>query len=491
MFHAPILSGQRLTACKHGDEPRRRVDRRKAGLVPHRGGAGLWRHGGRLSRDERKDGKGRRDQGHGRRVCPERQDRAPVRARSRDPPAITPSQHRPVPGVGQVPRHVVHRDGVRAGRDGGKNDPGPRAPAVARGGRAGNPDLRGTPLCARARRRPPRFEAVKPDGHGRRQDQAGGFRDRQGPRRDGADGHRQNAGNGGLHVSRADPRHPGRQPQDRPLRARGRLVSDAGRQAAVRGNHAGRADALPLERAPAEAQCQAGGDPQEAGRAHRVSDGQVAHGPALGLGRRGCQVDRAARQGRAWAPVAMVWPSSGPAAANPPAPAPPSKPSAPPSLPPNAPGRKKAKPARHRSSRSRSDVEGGSSWINRSTVETGLLALALVAIGGFIAYLVWPPSDEYLFKHAEALMASARRADWNTALDEYINPLDERFQRPSLPRTDPKMARPDLARRGRKPGQVPDQRAQDHLHANPATMPNESLSSPTSWRPRPPSERTT
>ena len=72
------------------------------------------------------------------------------------------------------------------------------------------------------------------------------------------------------------------------------LVSDAGRQAAVRGNDAGGADALPLERAPAAAQCQAGGDPPETGRPHRVADGQVAHGSAVGLGRRGRQVDRTA-----------------------------------------------------------------------------------------------------------------------------------------------------------------------------------------------------
>ena len=148
-----------------------------------------------------------------------------------------------------------------------KMHPGSRAPALARGGRAGNPDLRCASLCARARRRPPRFEAVEPDGHGRRQDQADRFRDRQGPRRDGADGHRPNAGNGGVHVSRTDPGHAGRQPQDRPLCARGRLVSDAGRQAAVRGDDAGRSDALPLERAAAAAQCQARGDSQRAGRA--------------------------------------------------------------------------------------------------------------------------------------------------------------------------------------------------------------------------------
>ena len=48
-------------------------------------------------------------------------------------------------------------------------------------------------------------------------------------------------------------------------------------------------------------------------------------------------------------------------------------------------------------------------------------------IGGFIAYLVWPPSAEYLYKQAETLMASRSRADWRTARDEYIKPLDDRF----------------------------------------------------------------
>ncbi len=93
------------------------------------------------------------------------------------------------------------------------------------------------------------------------------------------------------------------------------------------------------------------------------------------------------------APVAMVWPSSGPPRPNQRVQARLPKPAAPPSHPPNAPGRKKRKAgASTRSSRSRSDLEGGSSWLNRSTLETGLLALALVAIGGFIAYWFGPPA---------------------------------------------------------------------------------------------------
>ena len=65
--------------------------------------------------------------------------------------------------------------------------------------------------------------------------------------------------------------------------------------------------------------------------------------------------------------------------------------------------------------------------MSRSTVETALLALALIAIGGFIGYKVWPPSAAYLYKQAGALMASSRHADWVTAREEYIKPLDEGF----------------------------------------------------------------
>ena len=80
-------------------------------------------------------------------------------------------------------------------------------PALARGGRPGDPDLRCASVRPRARRGPPRLEAVEPDDHGRRQGQADRLRDRQGPGRDGADGHGPNAGNGGLHGPRADPGH--------------------------------------------------------------------------------------------------------------------------------------------------------------------------------------------------------------------------------------------------------------------------------------------
>ncbi len=74
------------------------------------------------------------------------------------------------------------------------------------------------------------------------------------------------------------------------------------------------------------------------------------------------------------------------------------------------------------------DDQAGSS---RAMLETVVLLAALVGIGGLIVYLVWPPGQEYLYKHAEALMASKHRSDWITARDEYLEPLDRRF--PSNP----------------------------------------------------------
>ena len=55
------------------------------------------------------------------------------------------------------------------------------------------------------------------------------------------------------------------------------------------------------------------------------------------------------------------------------------------------------------------------------------LVLALVAIGGFIGYMLWPPSETYLFNQAEHLMASKDRHDWYKARDDYLDPLDQRF----------------------------------------------------------------
>ena len=67
---------------------------------------------------------------------------------------------------------------------------GARAAALARGRRPGHPALRRPALRPRARRRPPRPEAVEPDGHRGRPGQADRLRHRQGPRRHRPDGHR-------------------------------------------------------------------------------------------------------------------------------------------------------------------------------------------------------------------------------------------------------------------------------------------------------------
>jgi eukaryotic-like serine/threonine-protein kinase len=134
--------------------------------------------------------------------------------------------------------------------------------------------------------------------------------------------------------------------------------------------------------------------------------------------------DKAERGGQ----VAMVWPSNGPAGPNPPRGGGPAQAVSSAGASPERTRKKKAKTVSTQSGRAQSDVEGGWAWINRSTVETGLLVAALLIIGGVIAYIVWPPGEEYLFKHAEALMASESREDWDRALSEYIVPLDERFK---------------------------------------------------------------
>ena len=78
---------------------------------------------------------------------------------------------------------------------------------------------------------------------------------------------------------------------------------------------------------------------------------------------------------------------------------------------------------RSRSAAAESDSPG----LNRAALETAFLVLALFAVGGFIAYWVWPPGQEYLYRHAESLMKSTKRHDWITARDEYLEPLDRRF----------------------------------------------------------------
>jgi eukaryotic-like serine/threonine-protein kinase len=79
------------------------------------------------------------------------------------------------------------------------------------------------------------------------------------------------------------------------------------------------------------------------------------------------------------------------------------------------------------SGKDRTEIGGVPSWLSRSVLETGLLVAALFAIGGFIAYRVWPPNADYLFRQAQTLMASTRRSDWRTARDDYMKELNERF----------------------------------------------------------------
>ncbi len=127
--------------------------------------------------------------------------------------------------------------------------------------------------------------------------------------------------------------------------------------------------------------------------------------------------------------VKMVWPAAGSDAANPPrAHAPASNAAHSESAPRKAKKGGAASGRATKNGRTRLENEPDSSWINRTTVETSLLIVALVAIGSFIVYWVWPPGAEYLYKHAEALMASDRRADRRTALSDYIDELDRRFK---------------------------------------------------------------
>jgi serine/threonine-protein kinase len=129
-------------------------------------------------------------------------------------------------------------------------------------------------------------------------------------------------------------------------------------------------------------------------------------------------------------PIPMVWPAPGSAGSNPPR--------AGATAAPRAKTRRKATKASGVSRLFASAFSGQASaesgspfWPSRSALETILLAAALVGIAGFIVYWIWPPGQAYLYRKAEALMASSRRADWVTARDEYLDELDRRF--PSHP----------------------------------------------------------
>ncbi len=126
--------------------------------------------------------------------------------------------------------------------------------------------------------------------------------------------------------------------------------------------------------------------------------------------------------------VPMVWPSAGSGAANP------SRSGAAGASP--APKKKKARKntifstltGTFLTTRSRTLSDGDDRGDSRRAwLETLILLTALLAIGGLIVYLVWPPGQEYLYKHAEALMASTHRHDWIRAEEEYLDTLDRRF----------------------------------------------------------------
>lgn len=68
----------------------------------------------------------------------------------------------------------------------------------------------------------------------------------------------------------------------------------------------------------------------------------------------------------------------------------------------------------------------GSRLLNKPMLETLGLGTALVAIGGFIGYWLWPPGASYLHRQAATLMASPHRSDWINAQEEYLDVLDRK-----------------------------------------------------------------
>lgn len=112
--------------------------------------------------------------------------------------------------------------------------------------------------------------------------------------------------------------------------------------------------------------------------------------------------------------IPMVWPTSGTdgAAAS----------AAPPNRAPGPGSRKSRKAAR-----TWNPVDFIGTNAGRRALETAGLVLALIAVSAAIAYVVWPPGQDYLYRQAKTLMSSSSRGDWITARDEYIEPLDRRF----------------------------------------------------------------
>ena len=190
-----------------------------------------------------------------------------------------------------------------------------------------------------------------------------------------------------------------------------RALPDAHRPAAVRGVVGGRPDALPHERAGPPAQRQGRRDPQGARRPRRQADGQVADRPPLGRGGRRRDPQEDPRQGRA---AARPSPWSGRPRGSTPRP---------------PPGRPTTTVKKRRSrARSRPAVDERARAGRLPGLETAGLVLALVAVGGFIGYMLWPPGAPYLFKQAERVDGHRRAGTSGTRRsNEYIDPLDRRF----------------------------------------------------------------
>jgi hypothetical protein len=69
------------------------------------------------------------------------------------------------------------------------------------------------------------------------------------------------------------------------------------------------------------------------------------------------------------------------------------------------------------------DGQGPRRW----WIETiGLVAILVIGLG-VLAYMLWPPGAEYLYQHAERLMAEKDPSAWGRADREYLIPLDRRF----------------------------------------------------------------
>ncbi len=116
-------------------------------------------------------------------------------------------------------------------------------------------------------------------------------------------------------------------------------------------------------------------------------------------------------------PIPMVWPEVGSPASNPPT-------RSVETLKPKKTGKKKKK-------------KHAMEQLRDLAPALGLVA-ALLVVGSLIAYVVWPPSADYLFSQAEPLMKSEKREDWLRAQSMYLDELERRFPtHPYKAQTDP------------------------------------------------------